>query len=272
MLGSSMFDLHWEHPRLPWEAHVYSAAHSARWPPRTSPSTGFFEGHRLCGGSSKHIFIQFTWKDLRLLRDAVFEVISLCNCILHRAVMTWVTQFFFFKKARTRAWIQCHHPDHVSQTCELPRLPLFDQWVCHALLVYSNCQVHNKTAQSACDHIFHRRKDQTEIRVIPTCWISWDHVSISQPLLTAHLRSSGKDKAEGNEVIQRGAHWKEDIIVGRKKCRILISFSPALPELAQHTNKNMIFLTVQSERDQLLPLSYVWWGDRGIQHSSWVTK
>ena len=98
MLGSSMFDLHWEHPRLPWEAHVYSAAHSARWPPRTSPSTGFFEGHRLCGGSSKHIFIQFTWKDLRLLRDAVFEVISLCNCILHRAVMTWVTQFFFLKR------------------------------------------------------------------------------------------------------------------------------------------------------------------------------
>lgn len=148
---------------------------------------------------------------------------------------------FFFKTARTRAWIQCHHPDHVSQTCELPRLPLFDQRVCHTLLVYSNCQVHNKSAQSVCDHIFRWRKDQTEIRVIPTCWISWDHVSISQPLLTAHLRSSGKDKAEGNEVIQRGAHWKEDIIIGKKTRRILISFSPALPELAQHTNKNIIF-------------------------------
>lgn len=37
---------------------VYSTAHSGCWLPCTSPSTGFFEGHRLCGGSSKHIFIQ----------------------------------------------------------------------------------------------------------------------------------------------------------------------------------------------------------------------
>lgn len=125
-------------------------------------------------------------------------------------VLSWLELHnFFWKTARTRAWIQCHHPDHVSQTCELPRLPLFDQRVCHTLLVYSNCQVHNKSAPSVCDHIFRWRKDQTEIRVIPTCWISWDHVSISQPLLTAHLRSSGKDKAEGNEVIQRGGHWKK---------------------------------------------------------------
>ena len=92
MMGFSMFDLHREHPRLSWEVHVCSTTHSACWLPRTNPSTCFFEGHRLCGGPSKHIFIQFHWKDLRLLREAVFEVISLCHCILYRAVMTWVTQ------------------------------------------------------------------------------------------------------------------------------------------------------------------------------------
>ena len=156
MLGSSMFDLHWEHPLLPWEVHVYSATHSACWLPRTSPSTGFFEGHRLCGGSSKHIFIQFHWKDLRLLREAVFEVISLCHCILYRAVMTWVTQL---KKARTWARIQCHHLDHVSRACGAPRLPLFDHWT-YTLVVYSNCQIIIRV-QRVLSHI-PLNEDQTE--------------------------------------------------------------------------------------------------------------
>lgn len=74
------------------ERHKYSTTHSVGWVHCAIPSTGFFESHRLCGGPSKHIFIQFHWKDLRLLREVVFEVISLCPCILYCAVMTWVTQ------------------------------------------------------------------------------------------------------------------------------------------------------------------------------------
>lgn len=219
MSGSSMLDLHWEHP---WEVHIYSTPHSACWPPCTSPSTGFFEGHRLCGGSSKHIFILFPWNDLRLLRDAVFELISLCHCILYHAVMTGVSQYIYIKKkARTSAQSQCHDPDRVSHTCELPLPPPFHQWMYPTLVVYSNCHF---IIRLHC--VWSHGEDQTRNGVTLTCWISGDHVSISQPLLSAHLRSSEKDKGWGNEMIQRGAHSRVDI-----KNWIQMSFGTALPKL-----------------------------------------
>lgn len=54
-------------------------------------------------------------------------------------------------------------------------------------------------------------EDQTKEGVNLTCWISGDRVSISQPLLGANLRSSEKDKRQGNDMIQRGDHSRKDI-------------------------------------------------------------
>lgn len=75
MSRSSMFDLSWEHQQPPWEVHLYSTSHSSCWLPCAIPSTSFFEGHRLCGGPSKHIFSvalkgsqapdsRFVWSDI----------------------------------------------------------------------------------------------------------------------------------------------------------------------------------------------------------------
>ncbi len=82
------------------------------------------------------------------------------------------------------------------------------------LVVYSNCQFIFKTAWCVITYSTQWRSNKKT--VIPTCWISRDHVSITQPLLGAHLRSSEKDKGWGNEMIQRGAHSRVDRKVDKK--------------------------------------------------------
>lgn len=150
-----MFDLYWEHPLLRWEVHVHSTTHSARWLVQTGPSTGRFQGYRHCGGSSKHIYVHFHWKDLR---EAVFEVISLCNCILYCAVTTWITQLekeHGHVASATTLTVSLHHVSrhcNLRWTSESTELGLFTTNV-----VFSQFE----------DQIIHWISDRSRVRVTP---------------------------------------------------------------------------------------------------------
>lgn len=71
-------------------------------------------------------------------------------------------------------------------------------------LFITTVSVHNRTALCVIEYSSKCRSNKKT--VILTCWISWDHVSISQLLPGAHLRSSEKNKGWGKKIIQRGAH------------------------------------------------------------------
>lgn len=194
MSGSSMFDLHWEHPRLPQEAHVCSpclaAAHNPVngfiWRPPTPwwAIKAYLHSVPLKGSEAPER--SSVWSDISV------QLHSLPCC----HVFSYTFFFFFYMgiKPVPPPW-SCLTLIHLNYHCYLCLISECTQvW-----LFIATVSVHNNTAQWA--SYIRMKDDQTKARVIPTCWISWDRVSISQPRLGARLRSSVKDEGWGNEMI-----------------------------------------------------------------------
>ena len=101
------------------------------------------------------------------------------------------------------SWLELHNKNKNTGTRPVPPpwSRLLNMWTTTAASIWS-VDVTNSGCNCLCPlirkhHIF-LNEYQTKSRVISTCWITEDHVSITQPLLVAaHLRSSVKDKGRG---------------------------------------------------------------------------
>lgn len=122
MLRSSRSDLQWEHPGVSWEAQIQY--HSFGWlGALCNPINRFLWKPPTLWWAIKAYLHSVPLKGSEAPeRSCVWSDISVS---LHSLLCCHDLGYTIKKTARTRAWIQWHHPDHISHICELPLLPLF---------------------------------------------------------------------------------------------------------------------------------------------------
>lgn len=122
MLRSSRSDLQWEHPGVSWEAQIQY--HSFSWlGALCNPINRFLWKPQSLWWAIKAYLHSVPLKGSEAPeRSCVWSDISVS---LHSLLCCHDLGYTIKKPARTRAWIQWHHPDHISHICELPLLRLF---------------------------------------------------------------------------------------------------------------------------------------------------
>lgn len=132
MLGSSMFDLYREHPLPP---HVQYFSFRLLATPHKSINRFLWRAPTLWWVIKAYLHSALLKGSEAPERRCVWSDISVP---LHSSPCCHDLSYTIKKKTRTSALSQCHQPDHVSHTCELPLL--FDGWRYQASVVCSSWQ------------------------------------------------------------------------------------------------------------------------------------